>query len=157
MGEKLGDAVQTGTALAAVTCMPDGKVRLTLTRDSMVFDECYDRVILALPFSILRQLDIARAGFRPLKHQNQIVGGHRHGFDQSEAVAKRQLLDIGDVALGAHAAFTELANRKGLSFNQCDTESFRAKLREAGFYKEWKQKFGPEAWGHLESVVGTLA
>jgi hypothetical protein len=46
---------------------------------------------------------------------------------------------------------------KGLSFNQCDTESFRARLREAGFYKEWKQKFGPEAWGHLESVVGTLA
>jgi tripartite ATP-independent transporter DctP family solute receptor len=46
---------------------------------------------------------------------------------------------------------------KGLKFNQCETESFRAKLREAGFYKEWKQKFGPEAWGHLESVVGTLA
>jgi tripartite ATP-independent transporter DctP family solute receptor len=46
---------------------------------------------------------------------------------------------------------------KGLKFNQCDTESFRAKLREAGFYTEWKQKFGAEAWGHLESVVGTLA
>jgi monoamine oxidase len=70
LGEKLkkpGIAVQTGTALAAVTCMPDGKVRLTLTRDSMVFDECYDRVILALPFSTLRQLDITRAGFRGLK------------------------------------------------------------------------------------------
>ena len=34
LGEKLGDAVQTGTALAAVTSMPDGKVRLSLTRDS---------------------------------------------------------------------------------------------------------------------------
>jgi tripartite ATP-independent transporter DctP family solute receptor len=46
---------------------------------------------------------------------------------------------------------------KGLTFNTCDTDSFRAKLREAGFYTEWKQKFGPEAWGRLESVVGSLA
>ncbi len=46
---------------------------------------------------------------------------------------------------------------KGLAFNEADTESFRAKLREAGFYAEWKGKFGEEAWGHLESAVGTLA
>ena len=69
LGEKLGDAVQTGTALAAVTRMPDGKVRLSLTRDSKIFDEVYDRVILALPFTTLRQLDIAGAGFRPLKRR----------------------------------------------------------------------------------------
>ena len=75
LGEKLGDAVQTGTALAAVTRMPDGKVRLSLTRNSKVFDEVYDRVILALPFTTLRQLDIAGAGFRPLKtHAIETLG-----------------------------------------------------------------------------------
>ncbi|MEO9337586.1 TRAP transporter substrate-binding protein [Mesorhizobium sp. SB112] len=45
----------------------------------------------------------------------------------------------------------------GLTFNSPDTESFREKLREAGFYKDWKQKFGEEAWETLESAVGTLA
>ena len=63
---KAGIAVQTGTALAAVKSK-DGKVQLSLTRK--VVDDVYDRVILALPFTILRQLDIARAGFRPLKRQ----------------------------------------------------------------------------------------
>ena len=69
LGEKLGDAVQMGTALTAVTSMPNGKVRLSLTRDFKIFDEVYDRVILALPFTTLRQLDIERAGFRPLKRR----------------------------------------------------------------------------------------
>lgn len=45
----------------------------------------------------------------------------------------------------------------GLKFVQPDTESFRAKLREAGFYGEWKEKFGEEAWSALEGVVGTLS
>jgi tripartite ATP-independent transporter DctP family solute receptor len=51
---------------------------------------------------------------------------------------------------------TELA-AKGLAFNQPSPDSFRAKLRDAGFYKEWKGKFGDEAWGLLEDAVGTLA
>jgi monoamine oxidase len=67
LGEKLGDAVETGAALAAVTRLPDGRVRLALSRDSEVIEAVYDRVILALPFSILRQLDTTRAGFQPLK------------------------------------------------------------------------------------------
>jgi tripartite ATP-independent transporter DctP family solute receptor len=45
---------------------------------------------------------------------------------------------------------------KGLAFNSPAPESFRAKLREAGFYTEWKGRFGAEAWGALESAVGTL-
>jgi tripartite ATP-independent transporter DctP family solute receptor len=46
---------------------------------------------------------------------------------------------------------------KGLAFNKASPDSFRAKLREAGFYAEWKGKFGPEAWGLLEQSVGKLA
>ena len=37
-------------------------MRLSLTRDFKVFDEVYDRVILALPFTTLRQVDIAGSG-----------------------------------------------------------------------------------------------
>ncbi len=46
---------------------------------------------------------------------------------------------------------------KGLAFNKTDPDSFRAKLREAGFYKEWQERFGKEAWGLLEGAVGKLA
>lgn len=46
---------------------------------------------------------------------------------------------------------------KGLVFNKAAPDSFRAKLREAGFYAEWKGRFGDEAWGLLEQAVGKLA
>lgn len=46
---------------------------------------------------------------------------------------------------------------KGLAFNRTSPDSFRAKLREAGFYAEWKGRFGDEAWGLLEGAVGKLA
>ena len=46
---------------------------------------------------------------------------------------------------------------KGLAFNRTDPDSFRAKLREAGFYREWQERFGKEAWSLLEDAVGKLA
>jgi len=46
---------------------------------------------------------------------------------------------------------------KGLKFNKVAADSFRAKLRDAGFYKNWKGRFGPQAWGVLEQAVGKLA
>ncbi|MBK4719470.1 TRAP transporter substrate-binding protein [Azospirillum sp. YIM DDC1] len=46
---------------------------------------------------------------------------------------------------------------KGLTFNQPAPDSFRAKLRDSGFYGEWKGRFGDEAWALLESAVGKLA
>ncbi len=45
---------------------------------------------------------------------------------------------------------------KGMKFNDVDAKAFRAKLRDAGFYKEWKEKFGATAWSLLESSVGAL-
>ncbi len=45
---------------------------------------------------------------------------------------------------------------KGLAFNKTDPDSFRAKLREAGFYKEWQERFGKDAWSLLEDAVGKL-
>jgi len=74
----------------------------------------------------------------------------------SRAINEAGLKQREDIKTLNESVQTDLQS-KGLAFNQCDTDSFRAKLRDAGFYKDWKQKFGPEAWGHLESVVGTLA
>jgi TRAP-type transport system periplasmic protein len=46
---------------------------------------------------------------------------------------------------------------KGLVFNQPDLAPFREKLRAAGFYSEWKTKYGEEAWAILEKSVGKLS
>ena len=46
---------------------------------------------------------------------------------------------------------------KGLVFNKPNPEPFRDKLRAAGFYAEWKGKYGEEAWTILEKAVGRLA
>ena len=46
---------------------------------------------------------------------------------------------------------------KGLVFNVPKTDSFRVHLRQAGFYGEWKAKYGDEAWAILERSTGKLA
>ncbi len=45
---------------------------------------------------------------------------------------------------------------KGLAFNKTNPDSFRATLREGGFYKDWQERFGDEAWALLEDAVGKL-
>ena len=46
---------------------------------------------------------------------------------------------------------------KGLIFNKLDPAPFRNALRAAGFYTDWKKKYGDEAWAILEKAVGKLA
>ncbi|GJE61255.1 TRAP transporter substrate-binding protein [Methylobacterium trifolii] len=46
---------------------------------------------------------------------------------------------------------------KGLTFNKPDPEPFREKLRKAGFYAEWKGRYGEEAWAILEKTCGKLS
>ncbi len=46
---------------------------------------------------------------------------------------------------------------KGLEFVEVDKPAFREALKSAGFYAEWKKKYGDEAWAILESEVGSLS
>ncbi len=46
---------------------------------------------------------------------------------------------------------------KGLEFTTPDRAAFRATLRKAGFYDDWRKKFGEQAWGVFEDSVGKLA
>jgi len=45
---------------------------------------------------------------------------------------------------------------KGLTFNAFDTSAFRGVLKKAGFYKDWKAKYGADAWTILEKYAGKL-
>ena len=78
--------------------------------------------------------------------QRQIVQNH---FD--DAVTKQQQ-DFAkqDVAL------RETLGAKGLQFNDLDRTPFVETLRKAGYYRDWKQKFGDDAWAKLEKYAGPL-
>jgi TRAP-type C4-dicarboxylate transport system substrate-binding protein len=49
-----------------------------------------------------------------------------------------------------------LLKQKGITFNDTDPAPFREVLKKAGFYAEWKAKYGEEAWTLLEKATGKL-
>lgn len=61
-----------------------------------------------------------------------------------------------DVA-GLNSSLQQVLASKGMAFNQPNAALFRDKLRQAGFYAQWKSKFGDEAWSALEAATGKLA
>ncbi|PVX82908.1 TRAP transporter substrate-binding protein [Paraburkholderia unamae] len=71
-------------------------------------------------------------------------------FNQA-AVKQRE-----DVAKLNGAAVADLKS-KGLAINQPAPDTFRTALRQAGFYAQWKGRFGNQAWDLLEQTVGKLA
>jgi tripartite ATP-independent transporter DctP family solute receptor len=44
----------------------------------------------------------------------------------------------------------------GMVFNRADTGAFRPLLSKAGYYKQWKETYGPETWAILEKYTGPL-
>jgi len=78
-----------------------------------------------------------------------------------QAIVAKNINDAGikeraDVAELNAGLQKELAG-KGMAFNQPDPAAFRDQLRKAGFYSEWKGKYGDEAWALLERGAGKLA
>jgi TRAP-type transport system periplasmic protein len=80
--------------------------------------------------------------------------------DLQEIVARNfneaALNERADVAK-LNASLADSLKAKGMAFNVPETEPFRAALRKAGFYAEWKGKYGAEAWALLEKYAGNLA
>jgi monoamine oxidase len=59
--------LRTGSVLVALADRGDGTWAVTVTTGNKTSTVVADRVILALPFSLLRQVDLSRANFPPLK------------------------------------------------------------------------------------------
>ncbi|CAO3438965.1 TRAP transporter substrate-binding protein [Azospirillum endophyticum] len=91
--------------------------------------------------------------------------GNRRAFaalsdDLKEIVMRefdRASLEQRDDVAGLNANLKQQLIAKGLTFEAVDPAPFRAALTQAGYYKEWRGKFGNDAWSALESVVGALA
>ena len=66
--------------------------------------------------------------------------------------ALKQREDIAKLNADAQAQLTKL----GVTFNKPDPAPFRELLKSAGFYTEWKGKYGDEVWAKLEKYSGKL-
>lgn len=69
------------------------------------------------------------------------------------AAGVKEREDVAQLNAGLQKELTD----KGMVINQPKAEAFRDKLRSAGFYAEWKGKYGDEAWSILEKYTGKLS
>ena len=80
--------------------------------------------------------------------------------DMQETVARivnAACMQERDAVAQQNVALVAELTKGGLMFNDVDQGPFREKLSASGFYREWRGKFGEEAWGMLEEVTGPLA
>jgi tripartite ATP-independent transporter DctP family solute receptor len=69
------------------------------------------------------------------------------------AAAVKERADVAEL----NASLQKDLASKGMVFNAPKADAFREHLRKAGFYAEWKGKFGDEGWAVLERSVGKLS
>jgi tripartite ATP-independent transporter DctP family solute receptor len=69
------------------------------------------------------------------------------------AAAMKERADVAEL----NATLQKDLAAKGMVFNAPPAAPFRDQLRKAGFYAEWKSKFGEEGWSLLEKSVGKLS
>ncbi|MCU0541478.1 MAG: FAD-dependent oxidoreductase [Oscillatoriaceae cyanobacterium Prado104] len=55
---QLSGSIEAGTVLEAITLLPDGRYRVSLRSGPSAFDRTYERVLLTLPFTTLREVQI---------------------------------------------------------------------------------------------------
>lgn len=54
----LQGSIETSTVLEAITSLPDGSYRVSLRSGERTFDRTYERILLTLPFTLLRQVQL---------------------------------------------------------------------------------------------------
>jgi monoamine oxidase len=67
LSDALAAQISLGTALTSIKLNPGGSFTLTFSRDAGTLTVTADQVVLAIPFSLLREVNYGKAGFEPLK------------------------------------------------------------------------------------------
>jgi tripartite ATP-independent transporter DctP family solute receptor len=67
--------------------------------------------------------------------------------------ALEQRADLADLNTNLRPAL----EAQGMVFNKVDKSAFRERLARAGFYTEWRSRYGDAAWALLEKYSGPLA
>ena len=69
----------------------------------------------------------------------------------------RSALDHRADVVRTEASLVQELSAKGMEVIEVDQKPFRATLETAGFYSEWKKRFGPELWSLLEQYTGSIS
>jgi tripartite ATP-independent transporter DctP family solute receptor len=80
--------------------------------------------------------------------------------DVQEIVARelnRSALDERADVAALNATLRGKLEAAGMAFNEVDTGPFREALTRAGFYADWRGKYGEDAWKVLDAAVGGLS
>jgi TRAP-type transport system periplasmic protein len=70
--------------------------------------------------------------------------------DAIRSVMQKAALEQRKDSEQANVTLQSEMSQKGLAFNNVDRSAFQRALLSAGYYEQWKQKFGEEAWTHLK-------
>jgi monoamine oxidase len=70
LAERAGGDIETKSRVVGLARLPDGRYRLVVVRDGAERAVIADRVILALPFTLLRAVDLKDAGFSARKRRS---------------------------------------------------------------------------------------
>ncbi|MDX2214131.1 MAG: FAD-dependent oxidoreductase [Oculatellaceae cyanobacterium bins.114] len=68
LAQKLNGSIETGLALESIRTAPDGRYRVSLRQGNSSVERTYERILLTLPFSVLRFVDLA-VDLPPVKRQ----------------------------------------------------------------------------------------
>jgi len=79
--------------------------------------------------------------------------------DIQDAVIRNAKLYVGQqraFVRAANASLETTLRERGMIVNTVDVDSFRNRLNEANFYRDWRQSTGEKAWALMEAAVGKV-
>jgi monoamine oxidase len=88
LAARLDSEIETGTVLESVRLLADGRYRVSLRQGATSRERVYERVVLAVPFTVLRQVELA-IELPPLKQQAIAALGYGSGAKLSVPFRER--------------------------------------------------------------------
>ncbi|MET0782497.1 MAG: NAD(P)/FAD-dependent oxidoreductase [Microbacterium sp.] len=156
LDELPSSAVRYGHRLIAVKRNADGTVRLSFQVGSTTVDQTADRVILALPFTTLRDCDLSQSGFSALKLRTIAELGLGANAKVHVQLSRRPWVEQGY----GGAAYT---GRAGFQCGWDDTADFPLPTGVYNFFpsgdqvKAWTgATFGPAPAAQVTGLLGQL-
>ncbi|MUL37112.1 flavin monoamine oxidase family protein [Gloeocapsopsis dulcis] len=87
LAQPLASFIETGTELEAIRSLPDGRYRASFRAGTRVFERNYERVLLTIPFSVLRTVRLA-VDLPPAKRQ--VINGLCYGTNSKLITAYKE-------------------------------------------------------------------
>jgi monoamine oxidase len=87
LAQPLANFIETGTELEAIHNLPDGRYRASFRAGTRAFERNYERVLLTIPFSVLRTVRLA-VDLPPAKRQ--VIDGLCYGTNSKLITAYKQ-------------------------------------------------------------------